>query len=283
LSLEAYQNTWLALMLAPQNREQILAESHAGLSSEEFKALSLTPQDRLEAISEAVQRGRISVLSASLPATLRKLISHDLLEAMAIRYAYCYPAAVVYPPGQGLYNWLHWLSEQAEMRESTPIQDLIAYELGLTQLVFYRKPTSTGLSVETSTGLSVQTSAGLSVIPGPMRSPRTGLIVASANLERLLRALESGQLAAYLAQVADAESESQPVTLRQGWLLARWGSDVERFPLHWSVYALLGYLDGIRSWEQAVAATVKEYPELAEQTVALNAWKRWFETKHFLV
>ncbi len=270
-------------MLAPDERERILAESHAGLSPDEFKALSLTPQDRLEAISEAVQRGRISVLSASVPATLRRLISHDLLEAMAIRYAYCYPAAVVYPPAQGLYNWLHWLSEQPELSDSLPIQDLIAYELGLTQLVFYRKPTSTGLSVQTSTGLSVQTSTGLSVIPGPRLSPRTGLIVASANLERLLRALESGQLAAYLAQVATAESESQPVTLRQGWLLARWGSDVERFPLHWSVYALLGYLDGIRSWEQAVAATVKEYPELAEQTVALNAWQRWFETKHFLV
>ena len=262
-------------MLAPDERERILAESHAGLSPDEFKALSLTPQDRLEAISEAVQRGRISVLSASVPATLRRLISHDLLEAMAIRYAYCYPAAVVYPPAQGLYNWLHWLSEQPELSDSLPIQDLIAYELGLTQLVFYRKPTSTGLSVQTSTGLSV--------IPGPRLSPRTGLIVASANLERLLRALESGQLAAYLAQVATAESESQPVTLRQGWLLARWGSDVERFPLHWSVYALLGYLDGIRSWEQAVAATVKEYPELAEQTVALNAWQRWFEKKYFLV
>lgn len=264
-------------MLAPQDRASILADCQSGLTSDEFIALSQTPQDRLEAISNAVQRGRISVLTASLPATVRVFVPFDLLETLAKRYAYCYPAAVVYPPAQGLYNWMQWLGEQPELSNSSPIQDLIAYELGLTQLVFYRKPTSAGLSDPTSTKLSIRT--------GPRLSPRVGLIVASPNLDRLLKALEQGQTAAYLAQVSLAV-RAQPqgqAALHQGWLLARWGSEVERFPLHWSVYALLGYLDGQRSWEQAVAATVMKHPELVDQTVALLAWQGWFERKHFLV
>jgi len=267
LSLEAYQNTWLALMLAPQDRASILADCQAGLTSEEFIALSQTPQDRLEAISNAVQRGRISVLTASLPATVRVFVPFELLETLAKRYAYRYPAAVVYPPAQGMFNWLTWLSEQPELSNSSPIQDLIAYELGLTQLVFYRKPTS----------------AELSVCAGPRLSPRTGVIIASPNLDHLLRAIETGQINADLAQVTRPDPDSPDVNLKQGWLLARWGSEVERFPLHWSVYALLGYLDGQRSWEQAVAATVMEHPELVDQTVALLAWQGWFERKHFLV
>lgn len=269
MSLEAYQNTWLALMLTPHAREAILADGQVGLSPEEWKALSQTPQVRLEAISDAVQRGRISVLLASLPASLRVLVPADLIEILAQRYAYRYPAAVVYPPAQGMFNWLSWLSEQPELSKSSPIQDLIAYELGLTQLVFYRKPTSNPFSV--------------SGYPGPRLSPRTGLIVASPDLDLLLNALEAGQIDAYLAQVRTTESESKQATQRQGWLLARWDSHVERFAIHWSVYALLGHLDGQRTWEQAVAATILEHAELAEQTAALKAWQGWFETKHFLV
>jgi hypothetical protein len=275
MTLEAYQNTWLALMLAPQERASILAEGQVGLSPEELKALSQAPQARLEAIADAVQRGRISVLIASLPASLRVFLPSDLIEILAKRYAYRYPAAVVYPPAQGMYNWLTWLGEQQELRNNAPIQDLIAYELGLTQLVFYRKPTSTQFNLQPSTDFSRNC--------GPRLSPRTGLIVASSNLDLLLKALEAGQVDVHLAQVTTLEPESKPATQRQGWLLARWGSHVERFAIHWSVYALLGNLDGQLSWEQAVEATILEHPELVEQTAALMAWQGWFETKHFLV
>jgi len=269
MSLEAYQNTWLALMLAPQSRETLLATCPEGLSEDEYRALCQTPQARLEAISDAVQRGRISVLMASLPGHLRRLMSSEITLALAECYAYAYPAAVVYPPAQGLYNWLDWLSQQAELRESWQVQDLLAYEMGLTQLQFYRKPnTSTELSVETSTELNVQA--------GPRLSPRVGLIVASPYLDQLLLGLEAEE------DFQVPETEDTLLSQKQGWLLAQWGSQVERIALHWSVYALLGQLDGQRSWESAVKNTVQAHPELASQTTALTAWQRWFEKKRLL-
>ncbi|MGE3728833.1 MAG: hypothetical protein AB7I41_25015 [Candidatus Sericytochromatia bacterium] len=269
MSLEAYQNTWLALMLAPQSREKLLAICPEGLSADEYLALCQTPQARLEAISDAVQRGRVSVLSASVPGYLRRLMTAETTLALAERYAYAYPAAVVYPPALGLYNWLDWLSQQPELRESWLLQDLLAYEMGLTQLQFYRKP-------NTSASLSVKTSASLSAPIGPRLSPRVGLIVASPYLDQLLLGLEAEE------DFQVPETEDTLLSQKQGWLLARWGSQVERIALHWSVYTLLGNLDGQSSWESAVKRTVQSHPELEPQTATLMAWQRWFEKKRLL-
>lgn len=259
MSLEAWQNTWLALMSAPHERDAILASSSAALSNCEVQALYQTPQSRLEAIAEAVQRGRISVLTASLPGTLRQVLSPIECHSMAERYAYAYPNAVVYPPTQGLSRWLGWLNQLPEVNERPWLQALIQYEWLLTQLHFYRLPTASG--------------------PGPKLSPRAGLLVASPILDELVTAVETGATSQALA---DLWEERNPARENQGWLIARWQAEVQRIPLHWGVFLVLEQLDGQRTWHDCVTATVQTHPELWAQKDTLQAWRVWFEKHAFL-
>lgn len=253
MSLAAWQETWLALMLAPEQREQLLATRPAGLTEAEYAALCQTPQERLEAISTAVQRGRISVLSASLPVHLRRLIPRETLWNLAHRYAYAFPDALVYPPAQGMIPWMAWLGEQTELSDLAHLQDLIAYESLLMQLSYYHKPQPPAQA-------------------GPTLAPAAGLMVAGPELEALVQRLE--------AQQTVQDLPTQPL---QGWLIRLRGSKVQHRPLHWSVYAVLTQIDGQRTWSQAVQATLAENPELADQESHLLAWENWFRQQGVLI
>jgi hypothetical protein len=254
MSLEAWQNTWLALMLAPEQRETILAVCPPGLNEEEYRALCQTPQARLESIAGAVQRGRKSVLASSLPLSLRRYLPRELISELAESYAYTFPAAVVFPPAQGMARWLNWLGSKIDSKQFPHLQDLIDYEILLTQLRFFMKPVPAIASL------------------GVCLSPRVGLVVAGPELDTLIQALAQGQ-----------EYQNLENSPRQGWLVSLWGQEISRQPLHWSIFELLSHLDGQLTWAQALDLTLSNNPELVTQKSALFAWETWFLEQGFLV
>lgn len=250
MSLQTYQNAWLALMLRPQDKDTVLEQFD--LSEAEKTALHTLEPERLQAIASGIQQGRMSVLMASLPASLQQLLTYELRKALTTRYAERFPQAVVYPPEQGMGSWLQWLAEQPEIAEQPLLGDLIAYEQLLLQLHFYQRPQPNPL-------------------PYPRLVPWAGLLVASPSLANLLKALQQQQ------------DLPEPEAGQQGWLVLKHPHRPAWLqPLHWSIYHLFQQMNGLLNWAEAVQALVKQFPELQAQETALNEWQNWALTQHLL-
>lgn len=253
MSLKAWQETWLRLMLAPEDRATLLEACPAGLSSAEWQALQQLPPERLDAIAGAVQRGRTAMLQGTLPASLQWLLGSQRLAELAERYARSHPAAVVYPPEEGLEPWLAWLAAQPELRADLLLQDVLRYERCLLPLRFFQLPDSAAPRM------------------GPVLAACAGLLVAGLDLQTALQQLAAGQIPPHYA--------AHPT---QGWLVWRDPQAVRLQPLHWGLYALLSRLQGQLSWSEAVAQTLTEHPELQAEEHTLQAWEAWFWQQELL-
>jgi hypothetical protein len=249
VSLRAWQDTWLQLMLSPHDQARILAGARTELTADEWQALQALPPERLQVIAAAVQRGRVSVLQSSLPRTLRHTLSET--GSLAERYAQAFPAAAVYPPALGLKPWLTWLKQQPEISHHPLLQQLIEAEICLNECHFYAPP-----------------DRPVSDQPGPCLAPCCGLVVAGPDLEALLRGWKT-------------PDSCQPDPL-QGWLLARGPAQFECLSLHWALYTLLQRLDGQKGWSEHLHELIEIWPELHQQAQALRAWEPWLRQREWI-
>jgi hypothetical protein len=251
MSLAAYQDAYLRLMLYPRDREAWYAGNFPlpGLTPEEEAALRALPRERLEAISSSVNLGRMSVFVATVPATLKLCIEPKRLAAWAEAYAHQYPLAGVYPREIAMAPWLDFLAVQIDQPQ---LLEVIAYERALLGLQYYYRPQPQ------AEGLCLSRSAAL--------------LVAGPHLPETLQTLWQGQVPAL----------SGPLAPRQGYLLWQGLHSPELMPIHWALYWVLQHLDGQYSWEQVVSQLLAEHPEVADQQTTLLAWEAWLQQRDLL-
>lgn len=251
MSLAAYQDAYLRLMLYPRDREDWYAGNLPllGLTPAEEAALRALPRERLEAISSSVNLGRISVFIATVPATLKLLLDPEKLAQWAEIYAHQYPLAGVYPRETAMAPWLAFLAAQVEQPH---ILDVIVYEQARLGLSYYRKPQP--------------------LHEGLHLSSRATIFVAGPHLPQMLQALWHEQL----------PSLDGPIEPRQGYLLWQGPHSPELMPIHWALYWILNRLGGPGTWEQWLEQLITEHPEVADQRATLVAWESWLRARDLL-
>lgn len=249
MSLEAFEDAWIALMLDPPLRAHWRAGTTPlpGLSPAEAASLAAIPDARMEATARAVTEGRIAVFLAALPARVSGFLPPERWRALAAAYAERDPLASLYPLERSLPQWLTYLAEALRPEAIPHLTDVLAYEALQQALKFYRLPQPAQQQ-------------------GPSRlAASSGLLVAGPQLREVLARLDRHQSLLGLEQ-----------TPRQGYLLRRLAHELELSPVHWAVYELLHGADGSRSWSERLETLCLEHPELAHQRATLLAWEAHF-------
>lgn len=228
MSLKAFEQAWLEILLNPAMRQAWLAgdKRFHQLNPQELAILQACSRESLISRSHQLHRQRQQVLEAALPSRIRQLLGHSHSQALIAHLLEQGSPPPLYPYRQLLTSLMDACFDYLGQQQVTVphLRDLVSYELASAHLDFFALPRP------------------LPLTPGPRLAAWARLLRLGCQFPLLLESLNQGEEPPPLAEVP-----------RQLFLLTREFRGLRLEALPPLVASCLENCDGQKSWAELVA------------------------------